>query len=140
MYSASVGKIILGFFLTFFLCIVACDNEGPTNDDPPVETLVLLTPSGGEVFYLGDTVPLCWEYRNSSDDIFMTVPKVSLNNGIDFKQIHQRYSVHNTPQGDTTWVIPSDSSYLSEEAMIMVYHYSKIDLTDVSKVFSIRSR
>ncbi len=103
------------------------------------ETLVLLTPQGGEAFSVGDSLFISWEYRKwVGVKQYMTVPEISVNGGKTFIELFTKSVRHETDYADTFWVVPDDPAYLSEEVQVGVYNYQKVLLVDKSGNCSIK--
>jgi hypothetical protein len=122
---------------SLFIVIISCGGK-PFTPPPEKESLVVLSPAGNEVFFAGDTIHIRWEYKNSADSVFRIVPHLSKDNGKTFKNLFTRDIIGKTPVSDTFWIVPTDTTLLTELAVVQVYDYSKITLVGKSNFFSIR--
>ena len=129
-------------FFFLFLPLTGC-NKGTNPASPnPADTtlrLVLLKPQGGETYHIGDSVPLSFEYRNSTNSSHFVTLWFSPDNGKSFDMPVFINSFHYTgARKDTVWVIPADTtfgSYVSDSAKIKVEDY-----TAKATVFSINTQ
>jgi hypothetical protein len=137
--------VIASLPLLFVIAISSCN--GPTTPADTTLRIVLLKPNGGETYHPGDTVPLSFEYRNSTDSVFFVSLWFSPDNGRTFDMpvlgAINTARWKGSPRKDTVWIIPTDTTafgnYASDQAKIRVEDYTrKATLNDVSdQVFNI---
>lgn len=92
--------------------------------------LVLRIPRGGEIYHIGDSIPISFEYWNSNATSHFVTLWFSFDNGLTYDMPVFVESFHYSgARKDTTWVIPTDStlfgSYISNHAKIRVEDYAK---------------
>jgi hypothetical protein len=122
-YSVAIFSLVLW--------LAGCDKGANPSSASPVDTtlrLVLLKPAGGETYHVGDSVPLSFEYRNSSNTVHFVTLWFSPDNGKSWDMPVFINSIHYTgARKDTVWVIPADTtygSYVSDSAKIKVEDYA----------------
>ncbi|MFC1584191.1 hypothetical protein ACFL5V_01445 [Fibrobacterota bacterium] len=133
----------------FLLSMMSCDDNGTdpgTTCQPkaePVSTeehVVLLSPRGCQVYALGDTVPVSWEYRNRPTDrlAYFSVAEISLDNALNFDiELFGGAISHAESRIDTFWIIPMDPLMVSDSAVIRLRHYRGIETIDNGGLISI---
>jgi hypothetical protein len=108
------------------LLATSCDQADSPAALDTTERLVMLAPAGGETFHLGDTIRVACEYRHSADSSHFVTFWFSPDNGATMDvTLFERSSLFQGQTLDTAWIIPMDSSFLSDSATIRVEDYSR---------------
>lgn len=126
------------------VCHVSCENSvtQPIAEKPYVE---LLTPGTNDVFYVGDTIYISWEYKHCDsilDDVFSFFTYIEMStNGKNYnKDLFYKSVIHKSEMADTFWIVPEDSTYFAENVVIKINEYSLKTILDVSEAFAIRKK
>jgi len=98
---------ILFIFVTGLLALSGYDTSAPVINDTVDPTLSILTPNGGEAWYIGDTNDITWTASDtnlSPNSIYLWC---SLNGGTDYLPLAEGIA----NDGTESWLIPSPQSY-----------------------------
>ncbi len=94
-------------------------------------------PNAQTVRELGDTLYLRWTYTGGPNR--PVVFSLSVDNGQNYAYpLFDRPYIHKSEQGDTFWIIPEDSKYVTAQAKVRMYDYSTgINVSANSEAFTI---
>jgi hypothetical protein len=125
-------------YITLIFCVMAlcmaCNTKDAAPTAPAVRHAELIIPNGGEVYHLGDTLKLKWQYLNTDNTEFMSVFTLSLDDGRSFDIVLLPFGMtHTTALADTFWIIPDDTTYVTKTARVKVWEYNEPEtLFDIS--------
>lgn len=134
-------KIII--FIPVLLLILHCDNSTKPSNMPENGYVELTSPSGGETFYVGDTVEI--EFKVNADKVPGVVPQISINDGMSWEDIPSEMVPSSGTGGQLLsydWIIGNEVNPViyadtNSECRIKVYVYDDKTKFDKSERLAI---
>jgi len=108
--------------LGFLLSLTFCNDESPTTPPSQEKSLILLSPIGGETYFVNDTLKIKWESQNVEFvDIYL-----SIDNGTNWEQLAEKMAATINEYSFTL------NEIVSEQSLIKISDNNDPTIVDIS--------